>query len=586
MYGVVSSAPPTIFVDAAGKPSGFFVEFYSRVMDDLGIPYEYSVGSFAELYPKLIEGKIDFFTTLQRTPGREALFYFPERGSIVGWGQLFVAPHTEVESILDLQNQKIGVVSDDQNGNNFRTYIASLSIPCQIVEFSDFDELVRAVLAGRVYGGVQSSWFVTQEYRAKPTTIVFGPFQSYPVLSRRSGFTDEFRAIAIHAESLMNDPRSYYYDLQRKWLGRERIETVVLPSWIIAGLAALFLCSVVAVCVIRALTRKLRAVNRQLERTVAERTSLLVRSEQTASLGKLAAGVAHELNTPLHALLASVEVARSTLGAELDRIFPSGGAAEQNPLHSVGWTGLTAVGSDTISARKRVRERLAALGFGGDPSLESLLLELGLLDPDAETLNRLRELPAETRSDLLQRLRITGSLDIAHRTATRMGAIVSALMAYGRQQIPSKLSDIDLEAQVDSVLALFQPRFGAGIQVLRNYVGLPPFRGYPDQTQQIWLNLITNAVEAMEGAGTLAVSTLVDGKFLKVEVANSGPKIPLDRFQRIFDPFFSTKEGRPGLGLSVAREFARAHRGELEARLVPAGACFLVTFPRGGGDDV
>jgi ABC-type amino acid transport substrate-binding protein len=86
VYGLVPIAPPTTYLDASGKPTGFFIELYSRIMDELGIDYEYRIGPFPELYPELVAGKIDFFTTLQKTPERESLFWFPEQAVSVGWG--------------------------------------------------------------------------------------------------------------------------------------------------------------------------------------------------------------------------------------------------------------------------------------------------------------------------------------------------------------------------------------------------------------------------------------------------------------------------------------------------------------------
>jgi signal transduction histidine kinase len=579
VYGLVPNAPPTTFVDAAGRPTGLFVEFYSRIMDELDIPYEYEVGGFPDLYPKLVSGEIDFFTTLQRTPERDALFLFPEKGMAAGWGQLFVAEGTEVGSILDLQHRRIGVVSEDRNGISFHSYIDSLAIPCDIVEFKDFDTLVKAVQIGIVYGGVQSNWFVSVERRVRPTAIVFAPFKAYPVLSRGSPFVEEFHRIMDRAAELMADPDSYYFELQAKWLGHERTETIVVPPTLVAGLVVLFLSTVVAALVIRSLTRRLRAANRDLERQVEERTALLIKAEKSAALGNLTAGIAHELNTPLHALMASLGVVRSSVETRLcDGRFPEGGSALRSLL-AAGGGGLGASGADSVAARRRLRARLADLGAADEPELEAAFFDLGLLEPDEAAVRTLRSLSAQALSELRGCVPTINSLGIAEDAANRMGSIVSALMSYCRQRVGTRTVEFGLESQIDSVLSLFRPRFGTGIRILRNYAGLPPFRGHPDQIQQIWMSLVSNACDAMEGEGALTVTTERTGGLLRVSVADTGPGIPPGDRDRIFEPFFTSKTERTGLGLSIAREIARSLRGDIDLIPVPSGACFLVTLP-------
>jgi len=87
VYGLVPNAPPTTYVDATGKPTGFFIELYSRIMEELDIDYEFSIATFAELYPRMVSGEVDFFTTLVKTPEREELFLFSETAVSAGWSR-------------------------------------------------------------------------------------------------------------------------------------------------------------------------------------------------------------------------------------------------------------------------------------------------------------------------------------------------------------------------------------------------------------------------------------------------------------------------------------------------------------------
>jgi len=108
----------------------------------------------------------------------------------------------------------------------------------------------------------------------------------------------------------------------------------------------------------------------------------------------------------------------------------------------------------------------------------------------------------------------------------------------------------------------------------------------PSQLNQIFLNLIINASQAIEGSGKITVSTREEGEFVRVDVADTGCGIPADIRERIFEPYFTTKpEGvGTGLGLNVARDIARAHGGEITVQSVPGeGATFSVLLPREAG---
>lgn len=581
VWGLVPNAPPTTYIDAAGKPTGFFIELYSRIMDELGIPYEFRVAPFSELYPLLISGEIDFFTTLLKNPEREALFVFPDQGISAGWSQLFVAHGTVLQSVLDLQHRKIGVITDDRNGAAFRTYVDSLAIPCEIVEYPDFDQLVRAVAGGEVFAGVQSNWFVSAERRIQPTTVVFSPFKAYPVLSRNSARRAEFDAVIARYSQLVADPDSYYYDLQRKWLGHERTETKVIPAWVPAVFATLLAASIVSAFVIRTLTSRLRRANADLERKVEERSAQVVRSEKLAALGSLAAGLAHELNSPLQALrfaaegLAEVPAPAVLTGLESEQ-------AER--ILQAARTVRPAVLADGASIRDILASRLEAAGLSSDARLAERLADLGIPDPDEATLARVRDAPEEVISAVREacardayRLALADSLG-------RITAVVQALRVYTHRDHRGTPAVTDLAEQIDAVLELSKTRIGGGIRILRDYAGLPKYRCYTDKLQQVWMALIDNALDAVGETGTLAVHGRETSEGIQVSVEDSGPGIPEDLAHRIFEPFFTTKPAGEGygLGLATALEIVRSHRGRLEFESRPGRTVFTVSLPSAG----
>ncbi len=581
VWGLVPNAPPTTYVDAAGKPTGFFIELYSRIMDELGIGYEFRIASFSELYPRLVSGEIDFFTTLLKNPEREALFVFPDQGVSAGWSQLFVAHGTVLQSVLDLQHKRIGVVTDDRNGAAFRTYVDSLAIPCEIAEYPDFDQLVRAVSGGEAFAGVQSNWFVSAERRVQPTTVVFSPFKAYPVLSRNSGHRAEFDAVVARYAEIVADPDSYYYELQRKWLGHERTETKVIPAWVPAVVATLLAASLVAAFVIRALTSRLRRVNADLERKVEERTAQVTRSEKLAALGSLAAGLAHELNSPLQSLRLAAE------GLAEEPVLPVLSGPESSRVDHIleAARGVrSAVRADSGSLRGILAARLETAGLAADGRLAARLSDLGIPDPDEGTLALVRDAPEtviraarEARARDAYRVALADSLD-------RITTVVQALRVYTHRDHRGAPTVADLTRQIDAVLELSKNRLGTGIRVLRDYSGLPPYRCYADKLQQVWMALIDNALDALGETGTLAVRGEAIPEGIRVSVEDSGPGIPEDLAGRIFEPFFTTKPAGEGfgLGLATASEIIQTHRGRLDFDSRPGRTVFTVSLPSAG----
>jgi signal transduction histidine kinase len=172
-------------------------------------------------------------------------------------------------------------------------------------------------------------------------------------------------------------------------------------------------------------------------------------------------------------------------------------------------------------------------------------------------------------------------LDAGQRIAT----IVRDLNTFAQRAHPEHLSEVDINQTLDQ--AVNMARRGTvldNVKIATNYGSLPSLRGKREEVLQIFLNLVTNALQAMEGDGTLTVTTRSSDGDIVVTVKDTGPGIPDDDIPRVFDPFFTTKEpGKgPGLGLHIVREIVRGYGGTVcvESRL-GGGAAFTVTLPSG-----
>jgi signal transduction histidine kinase len=167
----------------------------------------------------------------------------------------------------------------------------------------------------------------------------------------------------------------------------------------------------------------------------------------------------------------------------------------------------------------------------------------------------------------------------------RISALVTDAKQYSQlDRAPYQVTDV--HELLDSTLAMLSGRLGDGVTVVRDYGrDLPKIPCFPGELNQVWTNLIDNAVSAMDGSGTLTIRTALDHDKLLVDVGDTGPGIPPDVQQRIFEPFFTTKPVGQGTGLGLDicfRIVVTRHHGEIWVQSVPGDTHFFVRLPLAG----
>jgi signal transduction histidine kinase len=173
----------------------------------------------------------------------------------------------------------------------------------------------------------------------------------------------------------------------------------------------------------------------------------------------------------------------------------------------------------------------------------------------------------------------------------RLNGLITSLLDFARPAAP-RLQKVSLEKRVDRALAL-----AGGDLERRNIVvtreagpGLTELRGDPDQLCQLVLDLVTNAAEALGDGGSIVVRSEADAERVRIEVADDGPGVSLEEAERIFEPFYTTKDMGTGLGLAMTARIVHAHCGAIQvlqgrgAGPKGRGACFRIDLPRGGPD--
>ena len=165
----------------------------------------------------------------------------------------------------------------------------------------------------------------------------------------------------------------------------------------------------------------------------------------------------------------------------------------------------------------------------------------------------------------------------------RIAGIVQGLNAFARRTQEEEVCEIDLNRTLDEAVKMARRATVLDqVQVVTRYAAVQTVRGKTDELLQVFVNLVTNAVQAMEGKGTVMLSTASHNGFVQATVRDSGPGIPRNNLNRIFDPFFTTKEqGKgTGLGLHIVRDIVTKYGGQVTAEsALGEGATFTVNLP-------
>ncbi|MDM8558114.1 ATP-binding protein [Candidatus Parabeggiatoa sp. HSG14] len=314
----------------------------------------------------------------------------------------------------------------------------------------------------------------------------------------------------------------------------------------------------------------------------------LVQSEKMAALGQLVAGIAHEINTPLGAIRASIGNIKKGLTESIEQlpiVFKRLPEERQKDFFALVTQATRTTNISSREERKAKRKLIAFLKENEIERADSIgntLINMGVYENIEPYMVLFQVEDAlstlKVAHNIARQQKNSNNIELAIEKASK---IVFSLKSYAHVEHSHEMTESNIVENLEVVLTLYHNQIKQGIEVIKNYQQVPTIACYPDELNQVWVNLIHNAMHAMNNQGTLEIDVSQKEPHIVIKIIDSGHGISDEVRNRIFEPFFTTKprgEGS-GLGLDIVKKVITKHRGSIEVESQPGRTVFTILLP-------